>query len=183
MIFILPLLIGCVIGLVRGGSISNLAFLKLKRLWILPVAYAVQYTSIYYLRGLEYEFLILLSYLMLILFCLLNQLVAGVKIAAVGIFLNFLVMVTNHFRMPAYLPSVMRIDPKAALLLKQGLIGKSIAMSGSTHLNFLGDIFSVHIGRGSLISIGDILFSIGIAVLIQHAMRTEGTYTSNDDAN
>ncbi|MBX5436713.1 MAG: DUF5317 family protein, partial [Alicyclobacillaceae bacterium] len=41
-----------------------------------------------------------------------------------------------------------------------------------THLNFLGDIFPITIWPQSIISIGDIVFSIGLVILIQYAMRS-----------
>jgi hypothetical protein len=177
MYLFLPLLAGCLIGLLKHGSIWGLSSLKLKQIWMLLAAYVIQYVSIYLLKGLTYEVFIVISYLLLILFCLLNRMELGVKYALVGIISNFLVMAANQLRMPAYLPSVRKIDPKSVELLKEGLIGKSIAMTNNTHLKFLGDIFTVQIGRGSLISIGDILIGIGIIVLIQHAMCIERATT------
>lgn len=173
MFFILPLIIGCLIGFVRGGSIWSVTQLKLKKIWILPLAYFIQYISIYYFEGLRYELFEVISYAVLVGFCIMNVKVEGIKIVATGIIANFVVMTVNHLRMPAYLPAVNQIEPTAVPLLEMGKIGKSIAMTPHTHLNFLGDIFTFSLGRGSLISIGDILFGIGIAIVIQHAMCLE----------
>lgn len=73
--------------------------------------------------------------------------------------------------MPAYVPAVKAMAPNILPLVVKGEYGKSIAMSSTTHLNFLGDIFYFQIQPASLISVGDIIFAIGLVVLIQHAMR------------
>jgi hypothetical protein len=181
MYLFLPLVAGCLIGFIKRGSIWNLSLLKLKWIWVVPIAYVIQYASIYFLQGPDYEVFILMSYLTLILFCFRNRLVPGVKITLIGIFLNLLVLAVNHLRMPAYLPAARILDPNSVEHLKEGLIGKSIAMTNDTHLNFLGDIFTIHIGRGSLVSIGDILIGIGIMVLIQYAMCIERTTKLHGD--
>lgn len=179
MIFILPLVVGCIIGFFRGGNLWAVTKLKLKYVWVLPLAYILQYITINYFNGIVYEFFLVVSYLLLIGFCAINYKISGIKIAMVGIIANFTAMAVNQLRMPAYLPSVYRIDPAAVPLLKMGKMGKSIAMTQSTHLNFLGDIFTFSLGKGSLVSIGDILFGIGIAVVIQYAMCLERTNIAN----
>lgn len=173
MFLIVPLLAGCVVGFLRKGSLWEITRLKIKWILLLPLAYVMQYIAIYYLNGISYELLVSISYICLLWFCYLNLKINGVNIAMIGIILNFVVMVVNHLRMPAYLPAVERIEPSAVLLLKLGKVGKSIAMTSGTHFNFLGDIFTFNLGVGSLISIGDILFGIGLAIVIQHAMCLE----------
>lgn len=165
------IVIGLIVGWIRKGSIWSLTNLRLKWLWTLPVAYLLQIISINYLNGSIYQLMLVVSYLILIIFSVRNLIVPGVVWALAGTVANFLVMAINGLRMPAYMEPIKALSPQMVTLLQHGQYGKSIAMGQSTHLNFLGDIFFVKIQPPALVSIGDILFSIGIAVLIQHAMR------------
>lgn len=88
-----------------------------------------------------------------------------------GTLANVVALAANGLRMPAYVPAVRMMAPKILGQLEAGTYGKSIAMTASTHLNFLGDIFAFNVYPQSLLSVGDILFSIGLVVLIQNAMR------------
>jgi len=170
---ILVLLIGLVVGWVRKGSLWSIPGIRLRGIWLLPVPYVLQHVSIAYLTGTLYEVTIVLSYLSILLFCLVNLKVPGLLWAMGGTASNFLIMLTNGLRMPAYMPPIEQMEPKMAALLEAGRVGKSIAMSSGTHLNFLGDIFLINLRPASLVSIGDILFSIGLVVLLQHAMTME----------
>lgn len=179
------ILAGLVIGWARKGSIWAVTEIRLKWLWVLPVAYIVQHVSITYLSGQIYEYAVVLSYLSLIFFCVVNVRTPGMAWTLLGTCLNFIVMVVNYLRMPAYLPVVKEMDPRLIGPLLQGDYGKSIAMGTSTHLNFLGDIFYFQVQPASLISVGDIIFGIGLVVLIQYAMRLkrgEPAHATHDHA-
>jgi hypothetical protein len=167
---VLVLLAGLIVGWVKKGSIWNITNLRLKHLWLLPIAYILQHVSIAYLNGRPYELAIVASYVALLFFCARNLRVPGMLWAIGGTAANFLVMCANGLRMPAYIPAIKKLAPQLVPLLERGEYGKSIAMSSSTHLNFLGDIFSFEVPPPALISIGDILFAIGLVILIQHAM-------------
>ncbi|MCL6547329.1 MAG: DUF5317 domain-containing protein [Alicyclobacillus sp.] len=168
---VLVILAGLVIGWVRGGSVWAMTQIRLRYIWVLPAAYLLQHVSIRYLHGSLYPVAIVLSYVSLLAFCALNVRIPGLIWTLVGTAANFVVMGVNHLRMPAYVEAVRRIDPAAVGPLERGEVGKSIAMSAHTHLNFLGDIFPINIWPQSIVSIGDIVFSIGLVILIQYAMR------------
>ncbi len=163
-------LVGLVIGWIRKGSVWAITSLHLRLLWILPIAYLFQHFSIDYMHGMPYEISILLSYVGLMLFGVLNAKVPGVAWALAGTGSNFLVMVANRLRMPAYMPIIREENPNFAALVQAGKIGKSMAMGPQTHLNFLGDIIPFRIWPQSMVSVGDILFGIGLALFIQHGM-------------
>jgi len=156
---------------VKKGSVWALTSLKFKWLWILPVAYMLQVVSMNYLHGGIYRWMLVVSYLMLIAFCIRNLSVPGVWWTMTGAAANFLVMLVNGLRMPAYMPPIYSLSKKMADLLVSGHFGKSIAMNQTTHLNFLGDIFFLRIQPPTLVSVGDILFAIGLVILIQNAMQ------------
>lgn len=167
---ILIIIAGLVVGWVRKGSVWSMTNLRMKHLWVLPVAYLLQHFSIDNMHGIAYQVSIIMSYLGLILFCLLNVRVSGLSWALAGTLANFLVMAANGLRMPAYLAVIRRVDPRLVPLLEAGKYGKSVAMGPNTHLNFLGDIFPFRLWPQSMISVGDILFGIGLIILIQYAM-------------
>lgn len=145
--------------------------LRMQVLWMLPVPYILQHISIFYLTGGLYEIVLIVSYVLLVVFCLVNLRVPGVVWALGGTLCNFMALAFNGLRMPAYLPSVKSMAPQILPALEAGRYGKSIAMTAHTHLNFLGDIFAFKVAYGSLLSVGDILFSVGLIILVQHAMR------------
>lgn len=162
---------GLIIGWMRKGSLLSLINIKLKWLWMLPIAYLLQLISINFLHGSIYRLMLVTSYLLLVTFCVGNLRVAGIWWTLAGTSANFLVMSVNGLRMPAYMPPVYQFNQHLADLLQRGEVGKSVAMSDMTHLNFLGDIFFLRIQPPTLVSLGDLLFAIGIAVLLQYAMR------------
>lgn len=170
----LVILTGLAVGWIRKGRILSMPFMKLKLIWLLFVAYVLQHISIAWLHGTAYEVVLVVSYLSILGFCVVNWRIPGVIWNLVGTAANFLVMVVNGLRMPAYVPAARALDPALIPALMRGQYGKSVAMSTHTNLNFLGDIFSFAIKPASLISVGDILFAIGLVILIQHAMRSEG---------
>lgn len=163
---------GLLIGWFRKGSLWNITNVKFRIIWLLPCAYILQYVSIFHMHGLAYEVSILLSYLGLIVFCLVNFRIAGIKWALVGTAANLLVMAVNGLRMPAYMPEIRRIAPQIVPALLKGDYMKSVAMSSHTHLNPLGDIFNVSLITPNLVSVGDWLFSFGIIIFLQYAMRS-----------
>lgn len=162
---------GLAVGWIKKGSLWAITNLKLRWLWILPVSYVVQIVSINYLHGNIYKWMLVISYILLLAFCLRNVSVPGVWWTFAGTASNFLVMSFNNLRMPAYMPPIYQLSERMAVLLNNGDYGKSIAMGQNTHLNFLGDIFFLKLQPPTLVSIGDILFAIGIVVLLQHAMQ------------
>ena len=164
------ILAGLVIGWIRKGSLWTITNIRLRLLWVLPVAYLLQHFSIDYMHGVAYEASILLSYIGLVIFGILNMSVPGVLWALMGTVSNFLVMAANGLRMPAYMPYVRQMNPQFAVLVQAGKIGKSMAMGSTTHLNFLGDIIPFRVWPQEMVSVGDILFGIGLAILIQYGM-------------
>lgn len=173
------MVIGIVVGWIKKGSIINLSRIRVKMLWILPLAYLCQAISIHTLDPVLYVVLITASYLALICFCVRNRSIYGVKWAGTGILLNFIEMALNGLRMPAYVPSVRSVGPSSVALLKSGHAGKSVAMNSHTLLPFLGDIIPIRLYPPSVVSIGDCLFSLGLVLLIVGLMTSENGVESD----
>lgn len=167
---LIAIIVGLTVGFWRRGTLWNLSKMTIRFVWLLPIGYVLQTYSITHLEGVQYQIVLVLSYMTILVFCISNLRQVGIPWTTIGTAANFLCMLCNGLRMPAYIPVIRSIAPNIVPLLKAGKIGKSIAMSSSTKLNFLGDIFTLRIHPVILISIGDILFAVGIAVFIQHAM-------------
>jgi hypothetical protein len=165
---------GLLIGWFKRGSIWNIGNIKLKMWWVLPVAYGLQHISVAYLSGSLYEIVIIVSYILMIAFGTFNITYPGITWALAGTVSNFVALASNGLRMPAYVPAVKLMAPQIIPRLETGIYGKSIAMASTTHLNFLGDIFAFNIYPASLLSIGDLLFAIGLVIVIQRAMVGDG---------
>lgn len=169
----LVIISGLIAGWARKGSIWAITGINMRYLWVLPFAYILQNISIYHMHGDSYKTCIIVSYVLLLSFCTINRKFPGVYWAILGTFLNFLELLFNGLRMPALVSAVKQIGPQVLPHLLSGTYGKSIAMTSHTHLPFLGDIFSFRVPPMSIISVGDILFSVGLIMIIQHAMLQE----------
>ena len=96
MILLIPLFAVAVgIGLIRGGRISNLAHIKIRRPWLIFLSVLVEYALIYLMRNtsritqpLACLFLFL-QYLLLFLFLWENRTLSYSWLIGVGSFLNF----------------------------------------------------------------------------------------------
>lgn len=177
------IVIGLIVGFWKKGSIWNIPNLKLKFVWLLPAGYGLETYSIAHLTGEYYRINVILSYTTILIFCVINIRRTGIAWTALGTSANFICMLWNGLRMPAYVPAVQSVAPKLLPSLYAGHIGKSIAMTSHTSMNFLGDIFIFNFYSVTLISIGDILFGAGILLFIQHAMCCEKGGYVNDTGN
>ncbi|TCS76904.1 DUF5317 domain-containing protein [Effusibacillus lacus] len=164
-------IIGILVALFRGGKLRDLLDVKLNSLWLIVLAFTVQYAIInlypfYLFMG------VIVSYFSLLLFCLFNRKQPGFYIMMAGIAMNLLVMISNGGRMPVDIEIIRQIAPNQVEQLVAGTIGKHVAMTEQTNLNLLGDIFYLHAPypREALVSLGDILFSVGVFYFIQKTM-------------
>ncbi|WP_018132616.1 DUF5317 domain-containing protein [Effusibacillus pohliae] len=163
--------IGIIVAVFRGGKLRDLFEAKLKRIWLIVFAFCVQYAIIV----LNQSFLlpaVIISYGALLAFACFNQRQPGFHFILAGIAMNLLVMAANDGRMPVDVGIVRQYAPDGVSALLAGQSGKHIAMSEQTHLNLLGDIFYLHAPypREGLVSLGDIVFSIGVFLWIQKVM-------------
>jgi len=170
------LVIGCIVSLFRGGKFKNLLNIQLQAIWLILFAFVVQYGAIFIFPNLLW-IATPVSYFILMLFGYYNRKQAGVRFIIVGIALNLIVMVANQGRMPVDVNSAKKLYPELVPQLLSGSYGKHIAMSNYTNFNLLGDIFYLHwpYPHQTLISLGDILFSIGIFLFVQNAMVIKET--------
>ncbi|HWQ88993.1 MAG TPA: DUF5317 domain-containing protein [Desulfitobacteriaceae bacterium] len=168
-------ILAIVVSLIDGGRIGRLGWLDLRGLWLIPSAWAIQivvYWAAVKGMGMGPEWvspvLDTASYFLLLIFAGNNWYLPGMRILALGIFLNTLVIAVNGGMMPVdsfYLPEASR----QALLAGQGTHG---LLTPATHLSLLADRIFISIAGfiKQLISLGDILIDAGSFLLIYKTM-------------
>lgn len=175
--FIGSLVLAIVVGLLSGGKLRNLTHIELQGAWLVLGALFLQAVlSWTAAKGLGLgshwtgPVLHILSYILLLIFALINRSLPGVRPLSAGIFLNGLVITFNQGLMP--------VDPKvlppwdiARLTKGEGIHG---LMSATSRLTFLADRFYAAIpGLGQqLFSAGDVLIDIGAFLLVFRSLRS-----------
>jgi hypothetical protein len=175
MFLLWAILIGLLIGLLRRGSLKNLARLKLRSLWLILAALVMQ-LLIFPLGPVEpliktgTTYLHLLSYLFLLAFIGLNWRHFGLLLMGAGLALNFAVIAANGGYMPASAAALRHAGLEGvAKILEQGLHqGNTVLMSPETKLNFFGDILYVPaaVPLANAFSVGDLLLALGVVLIL-----------------
>jgi hypothetical protein len=154
-----------------GGKVVNFLNLNISKSWLIIVGFVIQFSSIYFFPDYLY-IAIIISNIALLLFSYFNLKQEGFKYIMFGILLNVVVMAANGGRMPVDPVSAQILSPADYPALAAGQYGKHLLISAGTHLNFLGDIFflSKPYPRPIIISLGDILLTIGVIMFIYRNM-------------
>jgi hypothetical protein len=162
---------GVVIGLVRGGRIANLGDVAF-RVWpLLVIGIVVQGAAAFTGDAGLGVVLILVSYVLLLCFCVLNLRHAGMGVVFVGIALNLLVMGLNG-GMPVRREAIVAAGITSSFDEVAGLdFGtKRHLESDDDRLAVLGDIIPVPVA-GEVLSFGDLAMSVGIAAVLVNLLR------------
>ena len=154
---ILAVLLALVLGWCTGGRLARLEELELRMLW-LPVA------AILLQRLTVAPWALLLSYLLLLLFCLCNRrLRKSALCLAAGSLCNLVVIAANSWRMPVAAWALDHLSPTVAEALLAGQIPMYAAAGPDTRLLFLGDVIYCPIPLiGGFASVGDLLLMAGV---------------------
>jgi hypothetical protein len=119
------------------------------------------------------SYLLIFSYIVLLLAVWYNKKLAGMKIIALGIIFNFVVIVANGGYMPVLLSSLNKAGlNNFALVLKEGTYVTHTLISEKTLFKFLADVIPLPppIPDPSVVSVGDFLMFYGVFSFIQNAM-------------
>ena len=151
------------VALVTGGRLRNIAVTQLRLPSVLAAAVGIQLALevLHPTRGLAGRLasaLLVVSYVLLLLFCAANLRLRGLAVVAVGIALNGAVITVNR-GMPIRAP--------------EGAVAtttKHHAERPSDKFTFLGDIILVPALRQSL-SFGDLIMLVGLVDVLFHCSR------------
>jgi hypothetical protein len=179
MLYVYIIIISIIIGLLRNGKLSSLSQISLKRIELIVLACLIQGGLIFLgSRKVKFVFdhssyMIIFSYIVLLLSVWYNKKLKGMKIIALGIIFNFLVIVANGGHMPVLLSSLYKAGlDDFAMVLKEGTYVTHVLITEKTLFGFLADVIplSPPFPDPSVVSVGDFLMFYGVFSLIQNAM-------------
>lgn len=170
----LVLFVALAVAVVRGGRLSNLGDIRL-RLWlILPVAFAMQAgTALLPDRGWTATlgfWLILLSFLLLLLVIVANKDRKGMWLAGLGVTMNFVVIALNGGMPVLEGAAVVASGFESGLSVIGGM--KHVPLEEGTRLAFLADVIPFRVlGQGQVLSLGDVFLAVGIGRFLEAELR------------
>lgn len=179
MLYIYIIIISIIIGLFRNGKLSSLSEISLKKIELIVLACLIQGGIIFLgSRNIKFvldysSYMIIFSYIMLLLAVWYNKDLKGIKIITLGIIFNFIVIVVNDGHMPVLLSSLYKAGlDDFALILKEGTYVTHTLVTEKTLFRFLADVIplSPPFPDPSVVSAGDFLMFYGVFSLIQNAM-------------
>ena len=177
------LVLGVILGYLRGGRIAHLASLRMRLLWLVPIALLIQLLIFPLFADrplLPYATtpLHLLSYALVFLFLVLNVRVLPLLAVGLGALLNLLVISVNGGYMPSSATALSRAGATsvASALQAQGVYGNVKLMGHETKLNALGDFLYLPqwIPQATAFSVGDVVTALGVAWLVYWGMKRRG---------
>jgi peptidoglycan/LPS O-acetylase OafA/YrhL len=170
---VLVLSVAVLVAVLRGGRLTNLADIRVRWWWLLPLSFALQQGT----RLLPDEpwtdtagvAMVLSSYVPLVALVFVNRTRSGMWLSGIGVLLNFTVILLNG-GMP-----VLTEAASVALRSTSPDIGngyKHIALDATTRLPFLADVIPMRIaGSGTVLSLGDVFLAVGLAGFLEAELR------------
>jgi hypothetical protein len=172
---LLAVALGFALGLARGGRIGNLLHLPTRWLWLALIPLALQVglflTPLGTWLGAWLGPVHTASYVLLLIPVLLNLALPGMRLIALGLVFNALVIGANGGFMPVA-PEAMHaagIGARLEVLESLGRIQKSILMTEDSRFALLADWIPLPV-LGRVISPGDVVLMIGALWLISVGM-------------
>ncbi len=162
---LLVLVIAIVVGLARGGKLSNLTEIRVRAWWLLFLGFGLQFGSAF-LPAEKHDLavaLILSAYVPLLIFVWLNRKKAGLWMAGIGILMNFTVIALNT-GMPVMLQAVEIAGGASDMVLG----AKYVILDDATRLAFLADVIPL---PKNVMSLGDVFLAIGVGVFLEDQIR------------
>ncbi len=185
------IILGIIIGLLRGGRLNNLEKISIKGGLFIALAIILQLLP-FFLSQFTFikentNLFVLAGAILSAIVVLLNIKKAGMPIVFIGIFLNLTVLFFNNYKMPINLTDVATTAKLSAmkLAIQNGEISNYILLSNVDHWSkFLGKtiILPSYYPFTSFLGVPDLLIAVGVIWTIQSEMQNNlasyGTYNS-----
>jgi len=169
--FIEAVILGIIIGLIRHGKVSRLSYMNFNMSFLIYISAALYICIIIMNLGLLdyssflYTAFLIISYILIGIFLILNIEIKFMFVPLIGLFTNLLCFIVNGFKFPLSTFAVSELyGTEMYDLLINGKIKFYIPAENAV-LSFLGNV--IYINKYKVISIGDIIISIGIVLIIQ----------------
>lgn len=169
--FLEAFLLGLIIGFIRRGKISRLAYVNFSNRTLIYIsaflylAIIVMNLGLFNYNSSLYAIFLLLSYIFTILFLISNISIKFMFVPLLGLCLNLIVFIANKLKFPLSSEAAATLyGTEIHELLNSGKILFFTPAEGA-NLNLLGNI--ILIGNRIALSIGDIIAAIGVALVVQ----------------
>lgn len=176
----LVLFLALAIAIVRGGRLTNLGDIELKSWWLLIVGFGLQ-AATRLLPDAPWAvnaglFMVLGSFLLLMVLVLINRSSPGMWLAGVGVLMNFTVISLNG-GMPVLAEAAEVAGGFAQSNPDIAGSFKHVVLDSRTILPSLADVIPLRIaGHGQVISLGDVFLAIGLARFLEYELRKPRRY-------
>lgn len=169
--FLEALILGIIIGFIRRGKISRLAYVHFNFNFLIYIS-ALLYLAIIVMNlGLFdyssdlYSIFLLMTYVLTGLFLVANISMKFMPIPLIGLGANLLSFLANDFKFPLSSEAAAKLYGTEIheLLISGKMLFFTPAETSS--LSFLGNIITI--GNRIIVSVGDIIAAIGIAMVVQ----------------
>jgi len=176
LLILVAVIIGLAIAFLRHGRSRGLAE-KIKAPYLVIVSVLCEGMISPLMKWLPSVFpeylwiLIIVQYMLLFLFFMINAHLWTMSVIAIGVLMNFAVIVFNGCRMP--ISDHIYAVPFMARALERILSGdlpEYFIMHEKVPLWFLGDIFYIPVKGAGFASIGDFFMSLGVILVMQQCM-------------
>jgi hypothetical protein len=183
MIFLCAVALGILLGYAFGGRLSRLLVLRLRALWLVLAALAIQLLifPLFTAEPIVPHWTAVLhgvSYGLVFLWLILNLRVRPLLAIGAGALLNIVVVLANGGYMPASPGALAQagFESVAESLARGDVYGNLVGMSASTRLGFLGDWIPLPrwLPFATVMSVGDVLIMAGLVWLLVSGMKTRG---------
>jgi hypothetical protein len=169
--FLEALILGIVIGFIRRGKISRLAYVHFSGkplIYIsalLYLAIVIMNLGLFNYSSSLYSIFLLMTYIFTGLFIIANISMKFMAVPLIGLGLNVLAFLANGFKFPLSSEAAAKLyGTEMHELLNSGKI-LFFTPAESASLSFLGNIITI--GNWIIVSIGDIIAAIGIILVVQ----------------
>ena len=157
-----------------GGRLRVLGEVRVRFLWLVPIALGAQVAIISVWPGGSRAVHVgvhVASYVVAGAFLWVNRRLPGARLVALGFAANALVIGVNGGVMPASA----KAQEMAGIQLDEGSFENSVAQPDA-HLGFLGDVFAIPepVPLANVFSVGDVLLAAGAAVFVLRTCRSDG---------
>jgi len=169
--FLEALILGIIIGLIRRGKISRLAYVHFS--WkpliyvsaLLYLAIIIMNLGLFNYSSMLYSIFLLLAYIFTCLFLIANISIKFMAVPLIGLGLNLLAFLANSFKFPLSSEAAAKLygTEMYELLMSGKILFFTPAEKAS--LSFLGNIITI--GNWIIVSVGDIIAAIGVVLVVQ----------------
>lgn len=169
--FIEAVILGVIIGITRRGKIYRLSYIHFNMSPLIYIS-ALLYICIIIMNlglldytSLLYTTFLIMSYVLIFIFIIANTDIKFMFVTLIGLCSNIICFLVNGFKFPMSSNSVSILyGTEMYNLLVNGKIKFYIPTENSS-LSFLGSVITI--GNYKIVSIGDIIISVGIVLIVQ----------------